>query len=124
MKRKRIPVFGALPENRRARTPRSGEKPEFSGFVRYECSFMLQEKAALRLEIEDTGTGIDEKQAEEIRERIRNISVENMNGNRHVGMMNAYLRLHLFSKGHAEFELETEKDVGTTVRIGIPLGVI
>ena len=83
-----------------------------------------KEAGWLRLEIEDTGIGIDEEQAEEIRERIRNISVENMNGNKHVGMMNAYLRLHLFSKGHAEFELETEKDVGTTVRIGIPLGVI
>ena len=83
-----------------------------------------KEAGWLRLEIEDTGIGIDEEEAEEIRERIRNISVENMNGKKHVGMMNAYLRLHLFSKGRAEFELETEKDVGTTVRIGIPLGVI
>ena len=83
-----------------------------------------KEAGWLRLEIEDTGIGISEKEAEEIRERIRNISVENMKGKKHVGMMNAYLRLHLFSKGRAEFELETEEDVGTTVRIGIPLGVI
>ena len=35
------------------------EKPAFSGFVRYECSFMLEEESPLLLEIEDAAEAVE-----------------------------------------------------------------
>ncbi len=75
----------------------------------------------LELEIEDTGEGVNEETAEAINRQLREVSIENIKGRKHVGMMNACLRLKLLTKGRAKYYLESEEGVGTVVHISIPI---
>ena len=84
---------------------------------------VFKEEGWLTIEIEDTGGGMEEEEVDELRERVETVSIQNIREQGHIGMMNAFLRLKMFSKNRAKFELESEKGVGTTVRISIPLGV-
>ncbi|MBR5422278.1 MAG: histidine kinase [Lachnospiraceae bacterium] len=73
-----------------------------------------------RIEIEDTGEGLSEEEVRELNEKIKNVTIESMKNKKHVGMMNAYLRLKTMTKGRVEFEFSSEQGVGSVVRIGIP----
>ena len=75
------------------------------------------------IEIEDTGEGLDEEEVTELNNRIKNVTIEDMKNKKHVGTMNAYLRLKKMTKGLVEFELTSEKGVGTMVRIVMPLEI-
>lgn len=75
----------------------------------------------LKIEIEDTGEGVNEEMQAEINEQLKNVSLESMKGKTHVGMMNACLRLKLLTRGRASYRLESEEGVGTVIRISIPL---
>jgi two-component system sensor histidine kinase YesM len=46
-----------------------------------------------------------------------------MKNKKHVGTMNAYLRLKKTTKGLVDFEITSEKGVGTMVRIVLPLEI-
>lgn len=80
-----------------------------------------KEDGSLKLEIEDTGEGVNEEVQNAINEQLENVSLEMMKGKKHVGMLNACLRLKLLSRGRAKYRLESEEGVGTVFHIEIPL---
>lgn len=88
-------------------------------FVR---AYLEQEK--LCLEIEDTGSGMDDKFMNELREKMEHASIECLKDRGRVGVVNACLRLKMVTNDEVRFNLEGEKGMGTTVRIWIPLSYV
>lgn len=102
-------------------------------FVENSCIHGMERKAAacwiylrvyekggqVMIEIEDTGGGMEESEAERLCERMQNCTIEDIKENVHVGILNACLRLKRFSKESASFSLESEQGVGTftTIRV-------
>ncbi|MDE7176627.1 MAG: histidine kinase [Lachnospiraceae bacterium] len=71
------------------------------------------------VEIEDTGDGMEESAAVQLCERMQNCTIDDIKENKHVGILNACLRLKRFSGEQASFSLESEPGVGTftTIRV-------
>lgn len=76
----------------------------------------------LHLEIEDTGAGMPADEAEKLREDMRIQNIEELKKHERVGLINACLRLTLTTGGRAEFELESEQNIGTLVVVKAPVG--
>ncbi|MCR5267694.1 MAG: sensor histidine kinase [Lachnospiraceae bacterium] len=76
---------------------------------------------ALNIEIEDTGVGMNIVVIKDITEKAKTATIESMRGKSHVGIMNAFLRLKLLTGDQAEFAIESERGVGTVIRLIIPL---
>lgn len=74
----------------------------------------------LVLEVEDTGNGIDEDACRQLLEDINNVSMDTIRGRKSVGILNAALRLKMFTENRVKFEIESEKGVGTIITIKIP----
>ena len=75
----------------------------------------------LRIEIEDTGEGMEEKYVQELVEKMGNANIELLKDKGRVGIINACLRLKMVTEGTVKFELESEQGIGTVVRIWIPM---
>ncbi|NLG03236.1 MAG: histidine kinase [Clostridia bacterium] len=102
-------------------------------FVENACVHGIEKKSAhcwiyvriyrknnyLCLEIEDTGNGISEEEVVRLNEKMRECSIKTLMENEHVGIINACLRLKMTTKGNAEFELESEEEIGTFMLIKI-----
>ena len=74
----------------------------------------------LILEIEDTGNGIPEEQVKEITEKMNSVTMDMIKETESgVGMLNAALRLKIFTGGFVHFELESEVGSGTICTIVI-----
>lgn len=82
---------------------------------------VYQKEGWLNLEVEDTGSGMDEKQVEELIGKMLNSSIDMLRENQHVGMINACLRLKMITKNEVVYELESEKGMGTFMTIRIPV---
>lgn len=82
---------------------------------------IFMEHKDLCIEVEDTGDGLDEMQVAELQDKMRNASIERLQEKGRVGMMNACLRIKMVTENKARFCIESEKGVGTTVQIRIPL---
>ena len=78
------------------------------------------ERGWMHIEIEDTGEGMDEKTLADLNARVKNVTIVDMKNKKHVGMMNAYLRLKKMTKGLVRFEISSEEGVGTVVKIEMP----
>ena len=76
----------------------------------------------INIEVEDTGVGMNIVVAEDIVDKAKNASIESMKGKTHVGIMNAFLRLKMVTGGRAQFFVESERGVGTVIRMTIPAG--
>ncbi len=82
----------------------------------------------IRIEIEDTGIGMNEEKAQAIRELFRNADTEMLDnmkrsGERQsIGMLNAVIRLKSFFNGNVGLEIDTEEGGGTLITITIPSG--
>ncbi len=74
----------------------------------------------LYLETEDTGDGMEEQQVQELQGKMKNCCIDSLKENEHVGIINACLRLRMTTQGKAEFELESEKGIGTCILIRVP----
>ncbi|MBQ8639925.1 MAG: sensor histidine kinase [Lachnospiraceae bacterium] len=72
------------------------------------------------IEVEDTGTGIAEDYRIQLQEKMQNMNIETLEQSESIGILNACLRLRMFSGNQARFELESEEKVGTTISIRIP----
>ena len=71
------------------------------------------------IEVEDTGAGMTDDEAEFMKQLMATSSIENLKTNKHVGIMNACLRLKMMNKG-VSFRVESEDKTGTLIEIRIP----
>lgn len=102
-------------------------------FVENSCVHGMEEKSAscwiyvrvskkdnwLYLEIEDTGGGMEDDAVLEMNERMAKSCIDDIKANKHIGIINACLRLKMISDGNVEFLLESEKGVGTFITIKV-----
>lgn len=107
-------------------------------FVENACVHGIEDKAAqcwifvrvsqkqeeLYMEIEDTGSGMPEEYLSILKEKMEHASIEMSKQKGSVGMVNACLRLKMYTEGQVKFVLESEEHVGTIVTISIPLHVL
>lgn len=80
-----------------------------------------REYDTLVLEVEDTGNGIPEETCAKLLEDMRNVSIEKIRESKSIGILNAALRLKMFTDGRAAFEIESESGVGTLITIKMPI---
>lgn len=76
------------------------------------------------MEVEDTGEGMDEGQVKDLEEKMGSCSIETIKENEHVGIINACLRLKMVTEGKAQFNLESEKGIGTCILIKVPVDAL
>ncbi len=73
------------------------------------------------IEVEDTGTGMDEEQVAKIVEKSKTIELDDIKNASHVGILNALLRLKMTMGDNYEFDIESEEGIGTIIQIRIPI---
>lgn len=73
----------------------------------------------LYIEIEDTGSGMDEDAVDKMNESMCNCTIDDIKENEHIGIINACLRLKRISKGNVQFSLESEEGIGTFMTIKV-----
>ncbi len=82
---------------------------------------VYQEREDLCIEVEDTGGGMTDEELETIRFRMENASIAMLKEKGRVGIVNACLRIRMFTEDTARFTVDSEKGIGTTMLIRIPL---
>lgn len=75
----------------------------------------------LWIEIEDTGSGMDQQQILQIQNDMQNADIKMLKERKSVGMLNACLRLRMQTKDHVCFEIDGEEGAGTWITIRIPM---
>lgn len=80
-----------------------------------------REYDTLVMEIEDTGNGIPEETCTKLLEDMKNVSIEKIRESKSIGILNAALRLKMFTDERAVFEIESESGVGTLITIKMPI---
>ena len=74
----------------------------------------------LLIEVEDTGEGMTEEKVKALLDDIENASIETIKSKKHVGILNACLRLKMVTDHTVKFDIESETGVGLSVIIKIP----
>ena len=74
----------------------------------------------LILEVEDTGDGMAEDEVKVLERRMNYVTLDMVKKARHVGILNACLRMKLMFDEKARFTIESEKGIGMSVIITIP----
>lgn len=67
--------------------------------------------------IADNGKGISVEKLNEIQHKINNCNFELINGGRGLGVLNAYMRLQQYSNNTMDFNIESNQNYGTTIKI-------
>lgn len=80
----------------------------------------LEKEKELCIEIEDTGSGMEEQECQKLLDAIQNASIDRLKEKGRVGVINVCLRLKMVTENQVKFALESEKGVGTLVQIRIP----
>jgi two-component system sensor histidine kinase YesM len=78
----------------------------------------------LFIEISDNGKGFEEKRLNEIRWMLEHADSKMLNESKSTGMLNAYLRLRMYSDGQITFEIDSKIENGTDIIVRIPLSVV
>jgi two-component system sensor histidine kinase YesM len=78
----------------------------------------------LVIEVEDTGDGMDDKEVSVLQERMNNVTIDTIKKAKHVGILNACLRIKMMFRDQAKFAIESEKGIGMSVIITIPSEMI
>ena len=76
------------------------------------------------IEVEDTGSGMDEDKVAEIKEKMCNVSIEKLREKGRVGIINACLRLKMITDNKVCFHIESEVGIGTTIQIRMPIDAL
>lgn len=76
------------------------------------------------IEVEDTGGGMGPDEVEALKDKMANASMEKLKQKGRIGVINACLRLKMFSHDTVRFEVDSEAGVGTTVQVLIPNDII
>ena len=74
--------------------------------------------------VEDTGDGMDDKEVSVLQERMNGVTIDTVKKAKHVGILNACLRIKMMFRDQAKFAIESEKGIGMSVIITIPLDLI
>ena len=82
---------------------------------------VYEKNGDLCMEIEDTGGGMTEEEISSLLESIENVSIDQIKGKKHVGILNACLRLKLHTNNNVTFSIDSEVGVGMCVLIRIPM---
>jgi two-component system sensor histidine kinase YesM len=85
---------------------------------------VYKEDDSLIIEVEDTGDGMEESDVEVLQNRMNNVTIEMVREAKHVGILNACLRIKMMFKEQATFAIESEKGIGMSVIIKIPQELI
>lgn len=85
---------------------------------------VYKEDDSLIIEVEDTGDGMEESDVEVLQNRMNNVTIEMVREAKHVGILNACLRIKMMFKEQAKFAIESEKGIGMSVIIKIPQELI
>ena len=75
----------------------------------------------LCMEIEDTGGGMSDEEISNLLSSIETVSIDQIKGKKHVGILNACLRLKLHTNNNVSFSIDSEVGVGMCVLIRIPM---
>lgn len=78
----------------------------------------------LVIEVEDTGDGMDEAEVELLQRNMNTVTIETIRKAKHIGILNACLRIKMMFKDQAKFYIESEKGIGMSVIITIPMELI
>ena len=78
----------------------------------------------LIIEVEDTGDGMDEEDVDLLQRNMNCVNIETIKKAKHVGILNACLRIKMMFKEQAKFAIESEKGIGMSVIIMIPEDLI
>ena len=81
---------------------------------------VYRENEKMCIEVEDTGEGMTENEINSMRQKMENASIELLENEKGVGVINACLRLKMMSHGRVHFELSGEEGTGVTVLIRLP----
>jgi len=73
-------------------------------------------------EVEDTGVGLSEADAQRMQDEMNGASIDMLKGRKHIGIINACLRMKLASQEKVSFTVESEEQVGLTVTIRLEQG--
>ncbi len=75
----------------------------------------------LVMEIEDTGGGMTDKEVSALIRSIEHVSIDKIKNMKHVGILNACLRMKMHTDNMVKFSIESEVGVGMCVMIRVPL---
>lgn len=81
---------------------------------------VYEEGEDLIMEVEDTGGGMEEDEAAQLNEKMNQVDIEDIKKKKHVGVLNACLRLKMATRDRVSFEMESEVGIGTFLVIRIP----
>ncbi len=107
-------------------------------FVENACVHGMEGKAAgchiyvrvykkqndLYIEIEDTGSGMSEDMVKDWLYKINHYTIEDLKKEHQVGIINACLRMKMFTQNKVKFEIDSEEGIGTFILIKVPLGML
>ena len=75
----------------------------------------------LLVEISDNGKGMDESKLNELRRMISNADSKMLYETKSTGVLNAYLRLMMYSDGNVKFDIDSKPEGGTDIVFRLPL---
>jgi two-component system sensor histidine kinase YesM len=75
----------------------------------------------LIMEIEDTGSGMSDEEVKRLNDSMNNAVIEDLKKKDHIGVINACIRLKIYTGERATFEMESEEGVGTFTVIKVPI---
>ncbi|MDI9488473.1 MAG: sensor histidine kinase [Bacillota bacterium] len=74
----------------------------------------------LLIEISDNGKGIDDNRLNELKNMIEGADSSMLHNTKSTGILNAYLRLKMYSNSDILFDIDSKPDSGTDILIGLP----
>ncbi len=80
-----------------------------------------EDEGMLCIEVEDTGDGMSEKEVAKLSERMNSVTIDMIKKYKHVGILNACLRMKMMFNEKAKFYVDSEQGVGMAVVIKIPI---
>ena len=78
----------------------------------------------LIIEVEDTGDGMEESDVDALQKKMNGVTIDMVKEAKHVGILNACLRIKMMFNNQAKFAIESEKGIGMSVIISIPADLI
>ena len=73
------------------------------------------------IEISDSGCGIRADKIEQLKQALKELNIERLTRSKSTGMLNALLRMNLYSEGTLQFDIDSTINEGTDITMQIPL---